>query len=264
MMKRRGSMNIVVCIKQVVDVSQVKVDEASKDLILTGIPYKTSDFDKNSVEEAIKIKEKLNAKLIVITLGGQQASESIREALAMGADEGIIINDPIFEKLDSYGISRVLAAGINKVGEAAIIICGEAAIDTYAGQVGPMLAEQLGYPAITYATKVNAGPDKVVVERDIGDKIITAEASFPVLITATKELNEPRLPNMMQILAAANKKIEIWNANDIGISPDAVANRLSTNSVKGFTMDRKKIIIEGEPDEQAGKLIDYIKTTISS
>jgi len=257
-------MNIVVCIKQVVDVSQVKVDEASKDLILTGIPYKTSDFDKNAVEEAIKIKEKLNAKLIVMTLGGSQASESIREALAMGADEGIIISDPIFDKLDSYGISKALAAAINKIGDVSVVICGEAAIDTYAGQVGPMLAEQLSYPAITYATKISADTEKVNVERDIGDKIVTVEANFPVLITATKELNEPRLPNMMQILAAANKKIETWTASDIGISSDAITSKLTTSSIKGFTMDRKKVLIEGEPDEQAGKLIEYIKTSISS
>jgi electron transfer flavoprotein beta subunit len=85
-----------------------------------------------------------------------------------------------------------------------------------------------------------------------------------VLITATKELNEPRLPNMMQILAAANKKIETWTASDIGISSDDVTNKLSTSSIKGFTMDRKKVLIEGEPDEQAGKLIDYIKTSIIS
>jgi electron transfer flavoprotein beta subunit len=257
-------MNIVVCIKQVVDVSQVKVDEASKNLILTGIPFKTSDFDKNAVEEAIKIKEKLNANLIVMTVGGAQASESIREALAMGADEGVILSDQTFEKLDAFGTSKVLAAGIQKAGDVSLVLCGEAAIDTYAGQVGPMLAEQLGMPAVTYITKATAEPDKLVLERDIGDKIVSIEASFPVLVTATKELNEPRLPNMMQILAAANKKIETWGATDLGLSTDDVSSKLATGSIQGFSMDRKKIMIEGEPEEQAGKLIEYIKTTISS
>jgi electron transfer flavoprotein beta subunit len=256
-------MNIVVCIKQVVDVSQVKVDEGTKDLILTGIPYKTSDFDKNAVEEAIKIKEKLNANLIVMTVGGTQASESIREALAMGADEGYILIDPLFENLDASGISTVLSEGIKKVGDVSLVLCGEAAIDTYAGQVGPMLAEKLEYPAVTYATNVSAEQDKLVIERDIGDKIVTAEVNFPALVTATKELNEPRLPNMMQILAAANKKVETWSANDIGITEEMVYKKINTSTVKGFSMDRKKILIEGEPDEQVGKLIDYIKASIS-
>jgi electron transfer flavoprotein beta subunit len=257
-------MNIVVCIKQVVDVSQVKVDEASKNLILTGIPFKTSDFDKNAVEEAIKIKEELNGNLIVMTVGRAQASESIREALAMGADEGVILSDPTFENLDAYGTAKVLAVGIQKVGDVSLILCGEAAIDTYAGQVGPMLAEQLGMPAVTYITKTNAEPDKFMVERDIGDKIVSIEANFPVLVTATKELNEPRLPNMMQILAAANKKIETWGAADLGLSADDLSSKLATGAIQGFSMDRKKIMIEGEPEEQAGKLIEFIKTTISS
>jgi electron transfer flavoprotein beta subunit len=257
-------MNIVACIKQVVDVSQVKVDESTQQLILKGIPFKTSDFDKNAMEEAIKIKEKLNGKLTVMTLGSASASESIREALAMGADEGIILSDPSFENLDASGVAVVLAAGINKLGQVDLVLCGEAAIDTYAGQVGPMLAEQLGMPTITYATEITAEADKVSVDRDIGDKTMTVESGFPVLVTATKELNEPRLPNMMQILAAANKKVDTWGAGDLGIAAGQLSNNLTTGEVKGFQMDRKKIMIDGEPTEQVEKLIDYIKTTLGS
>ena len=257
-------MNIIACIKQVVDVSQVKVDESTQQLILKGIPFKTSDFDKNAMEEAIKIKEKLNGKLTVMTVGAASASESIREALAMGADEGVILSDPTFENLDATGVAKVLAAGINKIGQVDLVLCGEAAIDTYAGQVGPMLAEQLGIPTITYATEITADADKVSVERDVGDKTMTVESGFPVVITATKELNEPRLPNMMQILAAANKKIETWGADNLGIGTDQLSNKLTTGEVKGFKMDRKKIMIEGEPGEQVEKLIDYIKTTLGS
>jgi electron transfer flavoprotein beta subunit len=257
-------MNIVACIKQVVDVSQVKVDESTQQLILKGIPFKTSDFDKNAMEEAIKIKEKLNGKLTVMTLGSASASESIREGLAMGADEGIILSDPSFENLDASGVAVVLAAGINKLGQVDLVLCGEAAIDTYAGQVGPMLAEQLGMPTITYATEITAEADKVSVDRDIGDKTMTVESGFPVLVTATKELNEPRLPNMMQILAAANKKVDTWGAGDLGIAAGQLSNNLTTGEVKGFQMDRKKIMIDGEPAEQVEKLIDYIKTTLGS
>jgi electron transfer flavoprotein beta subunit len=255
-------MNIVVCIKQVVDVSQVKVDEASQQLILKGIPFKISDFDKNAVEEAIKIKEKLGGKLTVMTVGGAQASESIREALAMGVDEGVILNDPTFENLDAYGISKILAVGITKVGQTDLVLCGEAAIDTYAGQVGPMLAEQLGIPIVTYVTKVTAEADKLIANRDVGDHMVTIETGYPMVMTTTKELNEPRLPNMMQILQAANKKIETWGASDLGLTPEQYSNRLITTEMKGFQMDRKKIMIEGEPQEAAGKLIEHLKTAL--
>ncbi len=255
-------MKIVVCIKQVVDVSQVKVDEASQQLILRGIPFKTSDFDKNAMEEAVKIKEKLGGKIIVMTVGGAQASESIREALAMGADEGLILTDPSFENLDAYGISFVLAAGIKKAGEIDLILCGEAAIDTYAGQVGPMLAEQLGVPLVTYVTGLTVEADKLIADRDVGDRLVTVESGYPAVMTTTKELNEPRLPNMMQILQAANKKIDTWGAGDLGLAPDQFSNRLTTSTVKGFQMNRKNVVIDAEPEDAAGQLIEHLKTVL--
>jgi len=104
--------------------------------------------------------------------------------------------------------------------------------------------------------------DKLKVERDTGELSVTLETGFPVLLTATKELNEPRLPNMMQILAAANKPIQTLGAGELGVSADDLANRLTTGTVKGFSMDRKKIMIDGEPPEQADKLIEYIRGTI--
>jgi electron transfer flavoprotein beta subunit len=255
-------MNIVVCMKQVIDVSQVKVDEATQQLILKGIPFKTSDFDKNAVEEAVKIKEQLGGKLTVMTVGGAQASESIREALAMGADEGVILTDTSFESLDSYGTAAVLAAGIKKLGDVNLVLCGEAAIDTYAGQVGPMLGEQLAMPVVTYVTKVTAAADKISAERDIGDNVVAIESGYPVVLTTTKELNEPRLPNMMQILQAANKKIETWSAADVGLSAEQLTSKLTTSEIKGFQMDRKNIMIDGEPDEAAGQLIEHLKTVL--
>ena len=125
-----------------------------------------------------------------------------------------------------------------------LIICGEAAIDTYAGSVGPMLAEQLAIPAVTYVTKVTAESDKLMVERDIGDKTLTIETGFPVLLTATKELNEPRLPNMMQILGAANKKIETWGASDLALAPDQIsANMIEHPGPVTFILYMDKYLI---------------------
>ena len=149
-----------------------------------------------------------------------------------------------------------------KLEQVDLILCGEAAIDTYAGQVGPMLAEQLGIQVITYTIKVNAESDKITAERDVGDSLMTVEAGYPVLLTAKKELNEPRLPNMMQILQAANKKKETWSASDLGLEAEQIKNRLTTGAVKGFKMNRKNIMIDGEPEEVVSKLIEHLNSAL--
>jgi electron transfer flavoprotein beta subunit len=124
--------------------------------------------------------------------------------------------------------------------------------------------EQLTMPVITYVTSVTAEADKISAVRDVGDSLVTVETGFPVLITATKELNEPRLPNMMQILQAANKKIETWSAGDLGVSGEQLTNKMTTAEIKGFQMNRKNIMIEGEPEDAATQLMDHLKTVIGS
>jgi len=158
-------MNIIVCAKQVVDVSEIKIDSNTKKPILQGIPQKISDIDKNALEEAIKIKEKHGGKITVITAGPTNAKERIKELLAMGADEGILIILP--EKSDYHITSNLLAGVIKKIGKYDIILCGEASIDMFSGQIGPRLAGLLNVPQITYAQKINAEKDKITAEEII-------------------------------------------------------------------------------------------------
>ena len=247
-------MNIIVCAKQVVDVSEMRVDPGTKKLILQGVPQKISDIDKNAMEEAITIKEKHSGKITVLTVGPSDAKERIKELLAMGADEGVLVSPP--EKYDYHVVSSLLAEAIKKIGEYDIVLCGEASIDLFSGQMGPRLAGLLNIPQITYAQSVNAEKDKVVAERNMGDNMVTTESSYPVLITVTKEINEPRLPSLMQILGAANKPINEWSAESLisgGLDP-----MIETVELKGVSMERKNIVYQDDLDESVKKLVDSL------
>ena len=246
-------MNIIVCAKQVIDVSEMKVDSSTKKPILQGVPMKISDIDKNAMEEAIKIKDKNGGKITVLTVGPADAKERIKELLAMGADEGILVSLP--EKYDYHIISSLLAEAIKKIGEYDIILCGEASIDMFSGQAGPRVAGLLNIPQITYAQSVTAEKDKVTADRNMGDNAVTTESTYPVLITVTKEINEPRLPSLMQILGAANKPIQNWTADSLtsGLKP-----MVDTIELKGVSMERKNIVYQNDLDESVGKLVESL------
>jgi len=246
-------MNIIVCAKQVVDVSEMKVDSSTKKPILQGVPQKISDIDKNAMEEAIKIKDKHGGKITVLTVGPADAKERIKELLAMGADEGILIPYP--DKYDYHVVSTLLTEAIKKIGEYDIILCGEASIDLFSGQIGPRLAGLLNIPQITYAQSVNAEKDKITADRNMGDKSVTTESSYPVLITVTKEINEPRLPSLMQILGAANKPINDWTVESLA---DGLNPKIDAVELNGIPMERKNIIYKDDVDESVKNLVDIL------
>ena len=246
-------MDIIVCAKQVVDVSEMKVDPNTKKPILSGVAQKVSDIDKNALEEAIKIKEKNGGKIIVVTVGPANAKERIKELLAMGADEGVLVSPP--DNCDYRVVSNLLSAAIKKIGKYDIILCGEASIDLFSGQIGPRLAGLLNIPQITYAHSVNAEKEKVTAERNMGEESITTESTYPVLITVTKEINEPRLPSLMQILGAASKPINEWPADSLGAEIDT---KVSTIELKGVSMERKNVIFKDDVDESISKLVDSL------
>ena len=247
-------MNIIVCAKQVVDVSEIKVDSSTKKPILAGVPQKISDIDKNALEEAIKIKEKHGGKITVVTVGPSDAKERIKELLAMGADEGILVAPP--PNADYSVVSHILAGAIKKIGGYNIVLCGEASIDMFSGQMGPRVAGLLNIPQITYAQRVSVEKDKVVSERNLGDKAVTIESPYPVLITVTKEINQPRLPSLMQILASSSKPIHEWGASDV--VSGKLEPKIKTIDIKGVSMARKNVIFKDDLDQSVNKLVDEL------
>jgi len=244
-------LKIIVCAKQVVDASEMKIDPKTKKPILAGLEKKVNDIDKNAVEEAIKIKEKHGGSITVMTVGESDAKERLKELLAMGADEAVLIP----ADGDYSVVTELLAAAIKKIGEYDIILCGEASTDMFSGQVGPRLAGLLGVPQITYVHTLNVEKDKVIGERNLGEKSVTMEAAMPVVITVTKEINEPRLPSLMQILGAANKPIHEWSVESLGVSPESL---VETIDLEGVSMERKNIIFKEASDENIEKLVESL------
>jgi len=251
-------VRILVCVKQAIDVSQVKVDTATRRVITVDAPKKISDFDKNALEEAIRLKEKLGGEVITLTVGPEDAKTTIREALAMGADKAYIITDPAFEGSDTLATSYVLAEAVKKLGSFDLIFCGEASVDSFSAQVGPRLAERLSISLITYVKKLSLEGDTVTVERSLEDSYETIRTKTPVLLTVTKELNEPRIPSLMSIMKASKKEVVVWKAADLNIAKEKVGesgSAIKILSVLAPKVERKKIVIKGEtPAETAEKL----------
>ena len=244
-------MDIIVCAKQVLDVTEIKIHPETKEPMLSGVPRKISDIDKNALEEAIKIRDKVGGKVTVITVGMSEAVENMKELLAMGADEGIVVK---IQSQDYYVVSNLLMKAVEKIGTYDLIMCGEASIDQFSGQMGPRIAGLLKIPQITYAKKLEVEKEKIRAERDTGDTIVTMESSYPVLVTVTKEINEPRLPSLMQILAASNKPIQEWEGEEL---IKKVEDKTVTHKVIGITSERKNRIYQEENIEDSiEKVVD--------
>lgn len=197
---------IIVCLKQAVDVSQLKVNPVTRQLITVGAPKKISDFDKNALEETIRIKEKLGGvEIFTVTVSSEDAKPVLREVLAMGADNSYFINDPDAGGIDTSGTAYILTEAIKKIGEFDLILCGETSLDSFSGLVGSRLSELLNLPQITSVRRLPMEGDTVLAERVLEDSNETVKAKMPALITVTREINQPRIPSLMMIMKASKK-----------------------------------------------------------
>ena len=247
---------MIVCLKQAVDVSQLKVDPATRQLMTASAPRKISDFDKNALEEAIKIKEKLgDTEICTVTVSSEDTKPVLREALAMGADRAYVVNDPEFKDVDTSGTAYVLAEAVKKIGEYSLILCGETSLDSFSGLVGPRLAELLNLPQMTSVRKVTVEGDTVTVERTLEDAIETVKAKMPAVVSVTREINQPRIPSLMMIMRASKKEIVTWTAADLKLEKERIAPKIEVVEVLAPKTERKKIKIAGEnAQEIADKL----------
>lgn len=225
-------MNIVVCIKQVPDTTEVRIDREKGTLIRKGVPTIINPEDKNGLEEALHMKETTGATVTVLTMGPPQAKSALYEALAMGADRAILLSDVAFAGADTWSTSLTLAAAIKKL-DYDLIFCGRQAIDGDTAQVGPEIAEHLNIPQATYATEICLKSDrKITVKRALDDGYEIVEYELPLLITAVKELNQPRYMQPALIFGVFNKEIELWKANDLEIDPSQLGLKGSPTQVR--------------------------------
>ncbi|HEY7269994.1 MAG TPA: electron transfer flavoprotein subunit beta/FixA family protein [Dehalococcoidia bacterium] len=254
-------LNIVCCVKQVPDpetpASAFKVDEGSKRVVpAPGIAPVISQFDAIAVEAALRVKEGAGAgKVTVLSLGPDSARDVIKVGLAMGADEGVLLNDAALFDGDPFATASALAAAVKKIGDVNLVLCGRQAVDWDFGVTGLSIAEILGWPSISITKRVNATDSAVTAERVLGDAFETVEVPLPAVVTVSNELGEPRYPKLPQIMAAARKQVTTWAAADLGLGADQAGkagSRLTLERLYVPTVKSQCEFIEGEgPEEMA-------------
>ncbi|ABK62472.1 MULTISPECIES: electron transfer flavoprotein subunit beta/FixA family protein [Clostridium] len=224
-------MKIVVCLKQVPDTNQVKIDPVTGTLVREGVPSIINPEDKNALEEALRLKDENGATVTVISMGPPQAEAALREAMAMGADDAILISDRAFAGADTLATSYALAGALKKL-EYDLILAGRQAIDGDTAQVGPEIAEHLGIPQITYVEKVDVEGDTLKVRRALENGYEILKVQTPCLLTAIKELNEPRYMSMKNIFGVFDKEVKVWSADDIDVDKALLGLKGSPTKVK--------------------------------
>ena len=235
-------MKIVVCIKQVPDTVEVKIDPKTGTLIRDGVPSIINHDDKTGIEAALTLREQLGGTVTVVSMGPPQADVALREALAMGCDEAILVSGREFGGSDTYATSGILAAALRKIGYD-LIITGRQAIDGDTAQVGPQIAEKVGVPQVSYVEEVKeATPDYIVVKRQFEDGYHIIKIKTPCLLTAIAELATPRYMTVRCIVEAYEKEIKILGFEDLkdDLELDMIGLKGSpTNVYQSFTKEVK-------------------------
>jgi electron transfer flavoprotein beta subunit len=210
-------MNIVVCVKQTVDLQQIRIRKETREPVLENIPLTLGAIDKNALEEAVRLKDKVGGKVIVVSVGPETLEETIKEGLAMGADEAVLVTSPDLEGAESARAAAMLAAAIKQAEGFDLILLGEGSADNYSGQVGPRLAEILDLPQVTYVKSLEVDGRKVKAVRSLEDILEEVEVELPAVISVVSEINEPRIPAVSQILRAGRKPKKIFKPADLSL-----------------------------------------------
>ena len=227
-------MKIVVCIKQVPDTAEVKLDPKTGTLIRDGVPSIINHDDKAGLEAALQLREKLNdgSTVTVVCMGPPQADVALREALAMGADEAHLVSAREFGGSDTYATATIIATALKKIGYD-MVITGRQAIDGDTAQVGPQIAEQLKIPQVSYAQELDIVNGEVIVNRQYEDQYHIQKVQLPCLVTALAELSEPRYMHAGGIVDAYNKEIKVWGFDDLknDLNPEWIGLKGSPTNV---------------------------------
>jgi electron transfer flavoprotein beta subunit len=260
-------MDIIVLIKQVPDTTEVKLDPKTGNLIREGLESIINPDDLHALEAAIGLKETVGGKVTVLSMGPSQAIDAVSEAIAMGADKGILLSDTAFAGADTWATSYTLGKTVKKIGKYDLIICGRQAIDGDTAQIGPQVADWLGLPQVSYVCEIEVLKKKsIIVHRRLEDGYERVQCTLPALLTVIGELNTPRYPDMGRLIWACREKapIRIWNAADIGVQTRDVGLEGSlTHVIRTFApkFERQGEILEGSTTETVQALIERLKNS---
>jgi electron transfer flavoprotein beta subunit len=253
------SLNIAVCIKQVPDTTEVRINPETNTLIRDGVESIINPFDTYAIEEAVRIRERVgDATVTVISMGPPQVEAALKEAISVGADEGILLSDRAFAGADTWATSYTLAKALQKLSPD-LIICGKQAIDGDTAQVGPGIAVHNGLTQVCYVSKVREiDNQKAVVERLLEDGHEVIEVALPAVFTVVKEINEPRLPSLKGKMKAKKAEIKVWNAAEIAADPESIGLTGSPTQVSKIFSPPKRgggEMIEGETAGEKAKTV---------
>ncbi len=249
-------MDVIVCLKQVPDLQQVRIKRETREAVTEGVPFVFGEMDRNALEEAVKIREKAGGKVTVLSLGSLKLKDTVKEALAAGADDAVLMLDPVYDNLDSTAKVALLAGAMKKIGRFDLILLGEGSADNYSGQTGPRLSQVLGLPLLSYVKQLELTTDKAKGIRNMEQALETVEVSLPAVVTVTSGINQPRIPSLMQILKASKKTILEWKPSDVGVT--VPERQLETLRNLAPVEQRKGMIFEGAKEENLDNFINAL------
>ncbi len=256
-------MHIAVCIKQVPDAKNVRIDPDTHTLVRQGVESIINPFDMFAVEAALRIKDANGARVTTLTMGPPQAMDALRDTIALGADDSVLLSDRAFAGSDTWATSRTLAAAIRKLGDVDVVFCGKQAIDGDTAQVGPEMATLLDVPYATFVKKIEVlegGFLKVVRQTEEGSAVW--KIPVPAVITVLKDVGEPRLPSLKHKMKAKKAAIPVWGIIDLGLNPDDVGLAGSfTQVVRVFSPPRRsgRVLLKGTIEGMAEQLYRCLK-----
>jgi electron transfer flavoprotein alpha/beta subunit len=255
-------LNVVVCVKAVPDpneADQIRIDPVTKTLTRGKVPLVLNPLDKNAVEAAIQIVEQRGAQVTVISMGPPEAAKIVRECLALGADQGVLLSDRAFGGADAYATAYTLAKGIEKVGRPDVVLCGMASSDGSTEWVGPMLATFLGMPVVAMVEEIaQSEGQRWQVKASVENGYRLVRVNLPAVLTVTRDLNEPRALSFSGIVKARKKEIREWGMADLGVDEESVGLKGSPTIVSEMTTRERKRqadIITGTREEKVERLI---------
>ncbi|MGQ9653316.1 MAG: electron transfer flavoprotein subunit beta/FixA family protein [Thermodesulfobacteriota bacterium] len=258
-------MLLIVCIKPVPDPKEwgrLRMHPETKTLIREGIPTVMNPLDRHALEAALTLKEDAGGEIRVVTMAPPFGRTVFKEALAMGADSGVLISDPIYAGSDTLATSRILCAAIRRMGPFDLVLCGNSSLDGSTAQVPSQLAEMLGIPNVMHVCRlVLGGPGGIRLSQRVEMGVVEMEAEPPLLLSFTKEVNKPRYTTFLGILDAESKGIEMWGNEELRLDPGSVGLRGSPTKMADLLLrskTRQGQRVQGDPEEAARRVADRL------
>ena len=256
-------MNTIVCIKQIIDPEipseQFKLDPATQRQVRGGLSLVISAYDQNALEVALQLREKAGGKITALCLGSSDAMGAVKSALGMGLDAGVLVNDPTLLESDVFGVAHILARAIQKIGAPDLVLTGCVSGDTSHKVIGPLLAEELQAPAVTFVSRIEARDGKLVARRLVEDGYEMVEVPCPVVASiVSDDSNVPRYSKLKDIMTAAKKQVPVWKAGDLDLEAAKVGGAAARMKIQELTIPQRESkceFVNGEsPEERAENL----------